>query len=116
MKKSTLKKLIRAVIQENVGYSHGNIGGPPESKTRDPLTDPLMTGKPINEYSDSDTRRKAVEGRPDDALKLIYAWVKQGAIDYREFVNLLSAVQYTEKGIYFQREPGTQSSGRRGQP
>jgi len=73
---------IEKSVKENSGYSHGYIG-------------PTLPQDPINEYSDSDTRRKAVISRPDDSLKLIYAWVKQGSINFQEFEELV--VLWAEK-------------------
>lgn len=53
------------------------------------------TQEPLQEYSDPETRMKALLGRPDDALKLIFMWVKQGTINLKEFEELV--IKWAEK-------------------
>jgi len=50
VKKSDLKQLIKEILNEDfaLGYSHGIVIDDPTVLVRDPLNDPVMTGK-INE-------------------------------------------------------------------
>ena len=87
-------KSIRESTEPSIGGSYGDqqtgVDGSNVRPERDPLTDPMLTGKPLKEYSDSEKRTKALQSRPDDALKLIFMWVKQGTIDYREFEKIVN--------------------------
>jgi hypothetical protein len=48
--------------------------------------------KILKEYNDPDSRFKVIKSRPDDALKLLFIWVKKGHIDYKEFEELLAEI------------------------
>ena len=98
-------------IDENVGYAHGNIGGPPEATTHDPLDKTDI----VNEYGDPKTRKLAVRSQGQDkALEMIYQWVKTGKIDHSEFVDLINIFIYSDHDP--DDEPKQPSSGLRGEP
>jgi hypothetical protein len=42
---------------------------------------------------------QSIESRPNDALKLIFMWIKQGKVDYKEFENLVKNVSKSYPGM-----------------
>lgn len=44
----------------------------------------------LKEYNDPESRAKAIQSRPQDALKLIFIFVKKGQMDFKEFSERLS--------------------------
>jgi hypothetical protein len=104
-------EIIGDIIDENVGYAHGNIGGPPEATTHDPLDKTDI----VNEYGDPKTRKQAVRSQGQDkALEMIYQWVKTEKIDHSEFVDLINIFIYSDHDP--DDEPKQPSSGLRGEP
>ena len=49
-----------------------------------------MKSQILKEYSDPESRAKAIQSRPEDALKLIFVFVKKGQMDFKEFEALIS--------------------------
>jgi hypothetical protein len=66
MKKSQIKTIIRTIVKE------------------------VLEPHRFNEYSDQQTRMKTMKSRPEAALKLVYMWIKNGNIDYKEFESLMN--------------------------
>ena len=104
MKESQMKKLIKSVLHTMKESTEPSIGGSYSDQQtsvagsdvtqleRDPLTDPLLTGKtPIEEYKSSIDKRRAIQSSDHRrGGKLLFTWVERGEISYEEFESLLA--------------------------
>jgi len=104
MKESTIKRLIKSVLREIKESTEPCIGGSYSDQQtsvagsdvtqleRDPLTDPMLTGKAfIQEYKSIDTKQRAIQtSDPNRGARLLFTWVERGEISYEEFELLMS--------------------------
>ncbi len=87
-----------------LGYSHNVEMPDPQGGDRDPLNDPILTGKPLKEYTEEEGReiakiRNFIKTSSADAgIRVIYDLVRKGKANIIQFTYYLIALKHVMDG------------------